>query len=141
MIENGDIVKLDYETFVEEKLIDSSTMTKPIEFVMGKANIYKQLEKELLGKDKGFTYEFSQKVDSKSVIFEVDLSDFDDESLDVLKTNKEIDFRFNDLIYPCKVKELNTDKNKVVLEYSDPFAGKTLLFKIKVKEIKKSPKL
>ena len=136
-IVKGSQVTLDYETFVDGKLIDSSKMHKPIEIVFGFTSISKDLEKNISGKTKGHKFEINQTIDSKPVKMELPLDNLDDETIKIIQNNEEVELEINKFWYPFKVIKVNPIKNTAILEYKDPFIGKNVINKIQIRDVKK----
>jgi FKBP-type peptidyl-prolyl cis-trans isomerase 2 len=135
-IEKGKLVVLEYKTFAENKLIDSSEMHKPLEIVYGFTKISKALEEKLKDKSVGDSFEIKQKVNTPATTIELPLDNFDDTTVEIIQNNKFVDFEMEGQIFYFEVLKVNPDKNTAILKYSDPFQGKTLIHKLKVKEIK-----
>jgi len=131
-VEKESLVKLEYETYVDGKLVDSSKMHKPIEVVYGHTDISPELDKNIKGKSEGYSFEIKQTVNSKPVRAEFTYDTFDEDTLELMKRDKSIELELNKFWYPFKVIEANEDANIVVLEYEDPFAGKNVLHKLKI---------
>jgi FKBP-type peptidyl-prolyl cis-trans isomerase 2 len=110
-------------------------MHKTIEIVFGYTNISKELSDKIKGKEKGFSFEFKQSVDSKPMVVEFTYDTFDEDTIELMKKDKEIELEINKFWYPFKVIKINEDDNKIVLEYEDPLVGKNVLHKIKIVDV------
>lgn len=137
IVDNNCLVTLDYETYVEGKLVDSSKMHKTIEIVFGHTEISEELANKLKGQKKGHTFEIRQSVQQKPIRAEFTYATFDEDTLGLMKRDKDIELEINKFWYPFKVIEVNEDANRVILEYEDPYAGKNVLHKLKIVDINK----
>jgi len=136
-IEKGKLVILEYETYVDGKLIDSSKLHKPLEIVYGFTKIYKGLEDALKDKSEGDSFEIKQKVNSKPITIELPLDNFDDQTIEIIQNNKYFEFGTDEgRTFFFEVLKVNLNKNTALLKYYDPLEGKTLVQKIKIKEVR-----
>jgi len=136
-VEKGCLVKLEYKTIVDGNVVDSSEIHKPIEVVYGHTSISKELADKIKGKEKGFEFELKQTVNSKPVRSEFSYGSFDEDTVELMKKNKEIELEVNKFWYPFKVIDVDEEKDRIILEYEDPFKGKSVLHKIKILDVHK----
>lgn len=136
IVEKGKVVRLNYETFVDKKLIDSSKLHKPLEIVFGYTKTSKVMNKNLEGQKVGYKFEINQKIDTKPIRMELNYSNFDDDTIDMMKKESNIEVEMNKSKYNCKVISISEEDNTVIVEYTDYFAGKTVNHKLEIVEIR-----
>lgn len=136
VVKKGKLVRLDYETYEGKKLIDSSKMHKTIDIVFGHTKTSKTLDSKIKGQKIGFEFEISQKIDSEPVTLEFNYTDFDDETIETMKEEKETELEMNGSRFLCEIVHINEDENRVIIKYKDYFSGKKIKHKLRIKEIR-----
>ncbi len=138
MIRHGKKVSLEYTVFlVDGTQIDSNVGEDPLVFVLGQNQVFPALEQELLGLKVGDTKQIMLKAEQaygpvvQDAFREVDLE------------TVPVSYRFAGAVlgvqdpaggvYPIRVHEVK--KDKVVLDFNHPLAGKALRFDVKVIQV------
>ncbi len=138
MIRHGKKVSLEYTVFlVDGTQIDSNVGEDPLVFVLGQNQVFPALEQELLGLKVGDTKQITLKAEQaygpvvQDAFREVDLE------------TVPVSYRFAGAVlgvqdpaggvYPIRVHEVK--KDKVVLDFNHPLAGKALRFDVKVIQV------
>lgn len=138
MIQKGKRVSLEYTVYLEDGIqIDSNVGENPLEFVVGKNQLFPILEQEIVGLKVGDQKEIHLSADDAYGPVVPDA--FREVELETIPAQ----FRFKGAIlgiqdpaggvYPIRVHDV-TD-SKAVLDFNHPLAGKNLRFAVKVLEI------
>ena len=138
-VEKETVVLLGYETHVDGKIIDSSEIHKPIEIAYGFTSISSEMDKKIKGQEKGFKFELRQTIDSNPMDLEFEISSFDDDTQELMKNNEEVELEMKGTWYPFEVTKFDPTNNIVHLRYEDPFAGKKVLHKLEILNVKPLP--
>ena len=139
VIQTGSMVAFDY-TLTDEtgKVIDSSKGKEPMHYVHGKGEIIPGLEKELTGMSVGSEKKITVKPeDGYGQINPQAFQEIPKDKLpaEALKVGTVLTARGpNGQSIPVRVHEIK--EKTVVMDFNHPLAGKTLVFDIKVTEIK-----
>jgi len=139
VIQTGSMVAFDY-TLTDESgnVIDSSKGKEPMHYVHGKGEIIPGLEKELAGMSVGGEKKVTVKPEEGyGPIDPLAFQEIPKDKLppQALKVGAVLTARGPEgQTVPVRVHEIK--ENTVIIDFNHPLAGKTLLFDIKVKEIK-----
>ena len=138
-ISSGKLVELDY-TITDEKgaLLDSTTDIKPLSYVHGGNQLFKQLQKELEGKSTGNTVKIKLKPEqaygehdpNKTMNLEVPL--FDSSA----GIKKGMQFEISTTAGLRLVTVISIDGNEVTVDLNHPLAGKTLQIEATIHSIR-----
>jgi FKBP-type peptidyl-prolyl cis-trans isomerase 2 len=136
----GDKVKVHFEGYLEDGTIFGSTMgEEPFEFTVGEKNMLPGFENAVIGMQKGETKtitlppEEAYGLSRKELVHVMERSGFPEE-ID-LEVGKRLRVRTQDGKHAVvTIKDVTDDS--IVLDENDPLAGKTLIFKIELVEIK-----
>lgn len=136
----GDRVKVHFEGYLEDGTIFGSTMgEEPFEFTVGEKNMLPGFENAVIGMQKGETKtitlppEEAYGLSRKELVHVMERSGFPEE-ID-LEVGKRLRVRTQDGKHAVvTIKDVTDDS--IVLDENDPLAGKTLIFKIELVEIK-----
>jgi len=141
--EIGDKVKVHFTGTLEDGTIFGSTINEePFEFTIGEKNMLPGFEKAVIGMQKGDTKTITLPPGegygayNEKLIFAMERSGFPKEIS--LETGKRLRVRAQDGKY-IMVTIIGFNEDSIVLDKNDPLAGKTLTFKIKLIEIRKTP--
>lgn len=140
-IRDGLVASIAYTLTVDGKVVEDVNDDEAIEYLHGEENIVPGLEKALVGKKVGDTFEITLAPEEGYGEYEDDLveqvsrEDFDD--IEDLKPGLEIELVDDEgAWFEATIKEI-TD-HAVVLDFNTPLAGKTLHYKIKVVAIREA---
>jgi peptidylprolyl isomerase len=136
----GDEVKVHFEGYLDDGTVFGSTMDdEPFEFAIGKKNMLPGFENAVIGMQKGDTKTITLSPEEaygphkKELVHVMDRSSFPKEIN--LEIGKRLQVRTQDGKYVIvTIKDVTDDS--IVIDENDPLAGKTLIFKIELVEIK-----
>ena len=143
MIKVGDTVRVDYEGRLENgEIFDSSTHgdhSHPLEFTVGSGMVIKGFDEGVLNMEIGEEKEIVIKPDevygqvNKNLFKEIPKSSFQFEEEPTIGKNLMI--RLPDG-RQFQTEILKVSKNTITIDLNHPLAGKTLIFKVKILDIK-----
>ena len=137
----GDKVKVHFEGYLEDNTVfGSTTDEEPFEFTIGEKNMMPGFENAVIGMQKGETKTITLSPEEaygshkKELVHVMDRSSFPQEIN--LEIGKRLQVRTQDGKYVIVTIKDVTD-GSIIIDENDPLAGKTLIFKIELVEIKK----
>lgn len=137
------VVTIDYTLTVDGEVLDSSEEQGPLDYLHGHENIISGLEKELTGMKVGDSKQVTVapeegygEVDPESMI-ELDLEEFPEDVPLELGIELEITDDEGEMMFATIVE---VDDEVVTLDTNHALAGKTLLFDVTVRGIRKATK-
>ncbi|MCF2139182.1 MAG: peptidylprolyl isomerase [Candidatus Lokiarchaeota archaeon] len=143
-IENGDTVKVEYKGFFDDGEVFDSTERnggKPLEFTVGSHQVIPGFENSVIGKE--INQEFEIRLEPKEAYGEyhpeavqvVSAKEFPPEIEPKVGMMLQVQQKHEDHEHTIPVWIKKVENEEVTLDFNHPMAGKTLNFKITVKEI------
>jgi len=138
VVEKGKTVKVHYTLTVEGEVVDTSQGRGPLEFKVGEGAMIPGFEKGVLGMKKGQKKTFG--VSPEEGYGKVDPKGFQEVARDRLPKDREP--KAGDTLYFRRpegginqVKITEVKKDKVIVDFNHPLAGKSLKFDVEVVDI------
>ncbi len=139
VVNDDQVVTMDYTLTVDGEIVDSSEGSEPIEFLQGYGNIVAGLERELYGLEIGQSKDVTVSPGEgygdidPSAIIDVPRKDFPPQI--PLKKGDQLQVKNEDgSLMDATI--VDVTKDAVRLDFNHPLAGKELLFHVTIKELR-----
>jgi len=139
-IEKGNIIKLEYEGKLEDGRIFDSSNGNPLEFEIGSGKVIPGFEKNILNMEKGEEKEFA--IESEEAYGPIREELYKEIPKSAFNFDKEPEEGMGLMIstpqgqqIPTKIIKVNPET--ITIDLNHPLAGKKLIFKIKILDVKK----